>query len=378
MNQHFDDILDQCLSRIKAGESFDACLSDFPEQAELLKPLLLAADQVRSVPRPRARPRATVTGREGMLAVFNTLRIREKHHKQAVSFDGFSRYTQRVAQSLRRILFGKDTTKMKLAVRIAFDVLVILMIGGYMTMNAAARSLPGDPTYGVKRAWEQVRMSLTLDEQARQRFENHLIQERRDEVRALMKLGRQETVEFSGVLEHIEGDQWTVDGLAVQIAGSATIEGTPARGQAIRILAHVQNNGTLLAVHVGPEDHHSLPDVPNLYPAHDVSATPGPRHDPARQTEPAHMPDHDASPMPTATRLPGTTSAPIHIQETEQSAEPLHEPEPTHEIEHQAEPTQQVEPSHEPQRQPEPAHHDEPPHDSEQGHPDEPHHDGDH
>lgn len=378
MNQDFETILDDCLSRMKAGVSLETCLAEYPEQGELLQPLLQAANQVRSVPSPRARPQAVTAGRERMLAAYQNQNISEINHKQAVSSGSLPRYTQRVAGILRTILVGKETTKMKLAVRIVIDLIVILVIGSGLTVNASARSLPGDPTYGIKRTWEQVRLSLIVDEQARQQLENHLFEERREEIQALMQMGRQEAVEFTGVLESIEGDQWTVGGLAFQMVDSTTIEGVPAIGQFVRILAHVQNNGTLLALHVSMATHHSsMPDHHDQSPAPAVTVTPYPTqsaHTPEQSFDPTHTPGPTHHFEPEHTAVPTHHTEPTHDAGSDHPAEPVHQPESTQHVEppHEPEPTQHIDPPHEP----EPTQHVEPPHDPGSGHPDEPPHDG--
>ena len=42
MVNNFDRILDECIDRINRGESLQACLTDYPEYAEQLEPLLRA------------------------------------------------------------------------------------------------------------------------------------------------------------------------------------------------------------------------------------------------------------------------------------------------------------------------------------------------
>lgn len=47
MADNFDKILDECIDRINRGESLEACLSDYPQYGEQLKPLLQAMFQTK-------------------------------------------------------------------------------------------------------------------------------------------------------------------------------------------------------------------------------------------------------------------------------------------------------------------------------------------
>jgi hypothetical protein len=48
MNEKFDYIIDECLDRITRGQSVEACLDDYPEYSEQLKPLLQAILQTKN------------------------------------------------------------------------------------------------------------------------------------------------------------------------------------------------------------------------------------------------------------------------------------------------------------------------------------------
>src|SRR5690242_9956013 len=45
-------ILDACLERMRCGDSVEACVLDYPSEAEELEPLLIAATYARSTFRP--------------------------------------------------------------------------------------------------------------------------------------------------------------------------------------------------------------------------------------------------------------------------------------------------------------------------------------
>lgn len=192
---------------------------------------------------------------------------------------------------------------MKFALRLAIEFVAVMMIGGLMTVNASASSLPGDPLYGVKRTWEEVRLTLTLNDPARQELQDQIRQLRLDEVREMIQKGRPGMVEFEGNLESIAAEEWTVSGIRVHMLADTLVGGDPEIGQMVHVTARVQNNGTLTAVQVGLPNHHMQPTrdhTPMPTPA--PSGTPWPTHMPGPTDVPDHTPrpdddDHDGSPQ---------------------------------------------------------------------------------
>jgi hypothetical protein len=63
MSRRFETVLDECLDRVQAGASIEACLARYPEHAETLRPLLRLAAAVRAVPPPRPNPSAVQASR---------------------------------------------------------------------------------------------------------------------------------------------------------------------------------------------------------------------------------------------------------------------------------------------------------------------------
>ncbi|MBN1366741.1 MAG: DUF4382 domain-containing protein [Dehalococcoidales bacterium] len=65
MDNEFERILDECIDRLNRGESIEACLKDYPEQANELAPLLQAITQTQQscsfVPSPDAKRAARQT-----------------------------------------------------------------------------------------------------------------------------------------------------------------------------------------------------------------------------------------------------------------------------------------------------------------------------
>lgn len=83
-----------------------------------------------------------------------------------------------------------------------------------------------------------MRLGLTLDPQARSAIEHQYAAERQEEIRTLVGLGREVTLELEGCLEALEPGQWIVSGLALQVNDQTVAEGTPAVGLIVQ--AHVR------------------------------------------------------------------------------------------------------------------------------------------
>lgn len=196
---------------------------------------------------------------------------------------------------------------MKLALRLAIDLVVILMIGGVMTINASARSLPGDPLYSVKRTWEEVRLTLTLNDQARLQLQNQMQQLRIDEVQEMIQNGRTGTVEFDGRLESIAANEWIVSGLRVGMLPDTIVEGTPEVGQLVRVRARVQNDGTITALQVSL---HTQAQNPNPYPSPMSTQSPVTTPLPSRTPWPTHMWEQTHEPTYDPTHMPWSTYGP--------------------------------------------------------------------
>jgi uncharacterized protein involved in high-affinity Fe2+ transport len=60
MAADLDSVLEDCLDRISQGESLQACLVRYPEQATELEPLLIAAAQFQEI---QVRPSASFKSR---------------------------------------------------------------------------------------------------------------------------------------------------------------------------------------------------------------------------------------------------------------------------------------------------------------------------
>ena len=248
MKPDFETILDECLSRMCAGQSVEECLAAYPAQAEDLQPLLSVFKEMQTVPEPLERSEAVRTGRQRMLVALD---VRES--RAPVSFGWFSRYAEQIHQKLRpqeaQTTRSTKEINMKLVLRFALALVASLVIGTQIVFAASYSSLPGDTLYPVKLSWEQLQLNLTPDQEGRQDIEASLDQTRIQEAQNLMNQQRPATVEFKGYLSSMDDANHTIDvwGMTVHITAGTTLKGDLQVGVYVHIVASVDNHGQLIA-----------------------------------------------------------------------------------------------------------------------------------
>ncbi len=354
MKSDFELILEECLARMRAGTALEECLSAHPDQAERLRPALQAAARIWEIPVPHARPDAVQAGRERLLASANLQTVSPAR----VSSGRVARYTRQLLGTLQILPLGKNHSSLNFAFRMAAILVIVLLATGGITIKASASSLPGDRLYSVKRTWEGIRLSLTLNQKGKQRLEEQYAADRRDEVKQLIQLRRTETVEFQAPLEEIDAEHWLVDGFKIQIDPETEVAGELETGMAVDVRARLEADGTLVAIQV------RVPPGTQPLSSPTVSPTPGlaPQSVEGSETQDLKTPQDQQAPFktlqPTEAENNGErqkTIQPTHIPEQETGQTPqIHQtqtPEPTDQQENQPgpEPTESHEPAHSPQ-----------------------------
>ncbi len=256
MNRYrFDLILEDCLSRIDRGESLPEVVDSYPALESHLEPLLRVALMGRRLPKPVPSSDGFRIGKNMLLAEMNKIQQANTFRQNGYNPDS-SRLTERWLGRITRLIQVKRTTRLTPIYRFAVVSLVLILLGGFLTVNASASSLPGDVLYDLKLGLEQARIFFTFDQDARQELALAFEKERVSEVELLLETGREEEVEFGGVIEQKGESIWIIKGFSVQIAPVTEMKGDPEIGSEVDVAATTQEDGTLQAseISVGVDD----------------------------------------------------------------------------------------------------------------------------
>lgn len=361
MKPDFELILEECLAQIRSGKALDECLSQHPDEAEQLRPLLEAAVHVSSIPVPRARPAAVKAGLEKLLTNAST-QVSNPSTRPGHSPESW-------LHALSAFLLGRNRagwigSSWGVVFRFSVALVLVLLATGSLTIGVSASSLPGDKLYPVKRTWESIRLALTISQENKLQLQDQFAAERRGEVKQLIQLGRAGTVEFQAPLEEMNAEQWLVDGFQVLVNSDTKVVGTPEPGLAVTIRARLESNGTLKAIQVQvpitarSTPHPSISPITSPTPTGEsnsdkhehqpnASKTPSPtqeHHEELPTLEPSDTSEHSASPTPPT--HPARTPEPTEKHKNQRTPEPTegeqitHTPEPTGEHLQTPEPTE--------------------------------------
>jgi hypothetical protein len=331
MNRTFENVLDDCLSQLRAGASVEDCLAQYPEHAADLHPLLAMTAAVLSVPVPRPEPAAFYANRQRMLDAVQIKTARS----QSPRFFLFP-WTLR-----GRFSFGGLLNRPLLRAALAMAVLILaLSLGTDRLITAAADSLPGDTLYSVKRIAENVQYALTFDSADRHRLQAEFAKERQREVWAILDARRPITVEFQGLLEQMNGSYWVIGGLKVELSDETVIDGQPVTGAVVVVQALSPGDGSLRALRLQVVEADLGPPAPTSSGTVSPTATSTPLAPTATETA-TLQPSNTPWPSPTAEAVADYTPTPT--PGNTQEPKPTELPEPTKTLE--PEPTDQPEPT---------------------------------
>ena len=166
MSTTFDDILNDCLDRMAAGEDRSRCVSRYPEHAAELGPLLATAAAARAASAAVVRPEAKAAG----LARLNRA-IAERDAGRRPRFPFLSSPLGRPA------LLG-------------FVLVLLFAVAAGGTSMASEDAVPGDPLYWVKTTKETITLRMSGSDMARAQTHARLAGERGEEIHKLIVIGR--------------------------------------------------------------------------------------------------------------------------------------------------------------------------------------------
>ncbi len=240
MRNDFETVLDECLGRLKEGDSIAVCLERYPEYAEELKPLLETAELVEPLRFTEPpRPEALARGCQRFLS--EAVRLREQQQTSAA----------RETSLLQRIrdFFGAGVGNPVLGRAVAAVVILLLLFGvvGRVVVQASETSLPGDPLYPVKQVTRQVQLITTLNSEARQEKAEQIRAEERQEVQQATEQGRVFEEDVAGVIVDWQPSVIVIEGdMHVRITGETRIQGEPEVGRFATV--HIRSeDGDLVA-----------------------------------------------------------------------------------------------------------------------------------
>lgn len=210
------DALEICLQEMESGADLDSVLARFPEHAEELRPILQTAVKARDL--VTGDPSPDVVRRSRAKVLQRAAELRESN-----------------AAPYRRGL----PVFSRLAISFALTALFLASSAGLV--NASASALPGENLYPVKRGWENIRLFLIFNPQAREMLKDEFENERLHEVNELLAEGRHEVIQFAGVYMQVNGVDY-VSGLMVVLPADAP---ALANGDAVIVTGQTNAQGLI-------------------------------------------------------------------------------------------------------------------------------------
>lgn len=199
--------LEHCLQQIENGAEVESVLKQYPELANELRPILKTA--IKAQRNQTAEPSAEAFKR------------------------GRAKVMQHATQLQQSpVIKRRNTLPVFSRLAISFALALIFLLGGTGVLSASASTIPGDRLYSVKRGWENVRLFLIFDQEARDLLQDEFENERLHEVNELISQGKIEQIQFAGIFMQVNGANY-VSG--VQITLPATIQ-APVNGAIVSVI----------------------------------------------------------------------------------------------------------------------------------------------
>ncbi len=199
----FAEILDECIDRVLTrGESIEACVRDFPEQAAELRDALSA----------------------GIAAAQAFAFLPDQDRKRAARLRLHDAIERKRRRAWWRLPFAGAGRAPRLAT-IALVALLVVAGSSTGTVLAAQDSAPGELLYPVMRAGERVQLALAITDERESDLRARLMERRIRELGTVMSTGRERFV--PDLVAQIERHRARAQGLAVARVRSI-VEALPA------------------------------------------------------------------------------------------------------------------------------------------------------
>jgi hypothetical protein len=223
MKRRTEDLLQEALETAARGQTVDGLLAGLSgDEAADVRGLMAAASAAASLGRSDLPPGAARRSRSRLL-------------RRAASLPS----AVGPGLPLRRLI-----PRFSAAALVALFALA-LGLGGLN--EAAATSLPGDTLYPVKVAAADLRLRLEFESAQRLRLESLYAEQRLEDVRQLLALGRQVPVSFHGRVNDIGAALWQVEEIPVRVTARTRVVGEILPGMRIEVEGITRADGTILA-----------------------------------------------------------------------------------------------------------------------------------
>lgn len=237
MTDRFESILDECISALQAGIPIDEILTEVPDYADELRPLLYAA-AVLADPKPDLPPEET------------KLALRAEYIKQVAELPAIApaTFTDKI-EAVFRIMHRRLTRKAVLndLFTISITIILTLLMAGLLLNYIVGDALPGDLLYNIKRASENIQLSLTFSEARQIELLDEFNQRRLQEIEQLIKQDRAAMIQFRGVLETKGEKLWIIEGHTIFLPENVYLEGEAQEGDLVEVIGLLRSNNVLVA-----------------------------------------------------------------------------------------------------------------------------------
>ncbi len=167
-----DVLLNECIERIRRGETAAQCLASYPDNAAELEPLLKTVLSLNSVSELKARPEFRSYAKAQVLAT-----VRGKAKGRAARRFSSLRWTWAT---------------------IAVSV-VAMVSAGSGTVIASANAIPGDPLYSVKRTVERAQLAVTPSDVGKAKLLANFTDRRVQEIGTMVQEGKMDRVDRTSI-----------------------------------------------------------------------------------------------------------------------------------------------------------------------------------
>ena len=172
MVNRYSKYVEECLHRLDRGEDLLDILADYPDHYQNLKSLLLVAMASRSFQVPVPNHTAQRLGKNQMLNEMELLRSQGAFRTSPKIPLG-----ARLLANLVSVYRARVVSRFAPSYRLAMVALVLVMSGGFLTLDAAASSQPGDMLYTLKMSLEKVQLALAFYPESPLTFSDQLVDE---------------------------------------------------------------------------------------------------------------------------------------------------------------------------------------------------------